>query len=304
MDLHSNGEALSGILIKLRQVTHFICLHASPLLAPDFARCVSFLDSVRSCPSQRSETGISRHGTASLRYDEPLLRLRPLAGDVLPELPPYLSDLSLPLSQANRLTVTARRIFIVENKQTFLAFPPLKGGLAIWDKGFAVALLRERYWPREPDTWFWGDLDAQGFQMLHQWRSYLSQTRSLLMDERTYEAFGEYAGSVTPPTPMLPQLNEAEQALYQRLLSTLEALAAGPRYALAAGGVGSRARACPGYWRGASSASNSGFPRRGSKKGSLLYTAGWKKGKPPVLARLSARRAASSWPSAARACAR
>lgn len=158
-----------------------------------------------------------------LRYDEPLLRLRPLADSVLPELPTYLRDLSLPISQANALTVSAQRIFIVENKQTFLAFPQVKNGLAIWGKGFAVELLRKLYWLREPEIWFWGDLDAQGFQMLHQLRSYFPQTQSLLMDESTFEAFSEFSVAVAPPTPMqLPQLTEAEQAMYQRLLSTLK----------------------------------------------------------------------------------
>jgi hypothetical protein len=159
-----------------------------------------------------------------LRYDEPTLRLRALEAKVLPDLPATLSDLSLPISQANRLTVSAQRIFIVENKQTFLAFPPVEGGLAIWGKGFAVELLRELYWLREPEIWFWGDLDAQGFQMLHQVRRYFAQTQSLLMDAQTYEAFAEFAGAVASPTPMqLTLLTKAEQALYQRLLASPEA---------------------------------------------------------------------------------
>jgi hypothetical protein len=159
-----------------------------------------------------------------LRYDEPLIRLRSLDSGVLPTLPKNLSDLSLPQSQAQSLPVKARQVFIVENKQTFLAFPAVESGLAIWGKGFAVELLRELPWLEQAALWFWGDLDAQGFQMLHQLRRYFPQTQSLLMDERTYEAFGEFAVPVAPPPPMqLPLLTEAEQALYQRLLSSPQA---------------------------------------------------------------------------------
>lgn len=62
-----------------------------------------------------------------------------------------------------------------------------------------------------------------GFQMLHQLRNYFPQTQSMLMDESTFEAFRKFSVSVAPPTPMqLPQLTEAEQAMYQRLLSTSE----------------------------------------------------------------------------------
>jgi len=159
-----------------------------------------------------------------LRYDEPLIRLRSLVGGVLPALPEFLTDLSLPLSQARQLRVAASRVFIVENKQTFLAFPPQAGSLAIWGKGFALELLRALPWLAQMDLWFWGDLDAQGFEMLHQLRRSFPQTRSLLMDRATYEAFAPFAVATPPPTAkQLPTLNESEQALYQYLLATPQA---------------------------------------------------------------------------------
>ncbi len=159
-----------------------------------------------------------------LRYDEPLIRMRTLSSGIWPDLPAGLTDLSLPLSQAKLLRVKAERVFIMENKQTFLAFPDMPDALAIWGKGFAIELLKHLPWLKDTEIWFWGDLDAQGFQMLHQLRSSFSKAYSLLMDEATYEAFLPFATSVAAPSAMdLHRLTPAEQSLYQRLLASPQA---------------------------------------------------------------------------------
>lgn len=153
-----------------------------------------------------------------LRYDEPLIRFRRLDAAAIPGFPSYVTDLSLPFSEFSRLETVVERVFILENKQTFLSFPEIQRSLVVWGKGFAVELLKDVEWMRSKSVYFWGDLDAPGFQMLHQLRTYFPQTRSMLMDRDTFDAFSEFAVAVSPANiDRLDRLTPTEQAVFQWL---------------------------------------------------------------------------------------
>jgi hypothetical protein len=101
---------------------------------------------------------------------------------------------------------------------TFLTLPPLPDGVALWGKGFQAGLLRRIPWLADCPIAYWGDLDAQGFAILSQVRSIFPQTRSLMMDAATLEAFSEFlvAGTAAEAAE-LPYLTEAETAVYRHL---------------------------------------------------------------------------------------
>jgi hypothetical protein len=153
-----------------------------------------------------------------LRYDEPLIRMRFL-DDELPEqyhLP--VSDLSMPVSQLDALELGGHRCLIVENKMTFLTLPPLGDTFAILGGGFHISLLAEVEWLAGCPIYYWGDLDAQGFQILALLRSAFSDVASLMMDEETLAAFREFAVPGTPCAASdLPSLTPAERALFKVL---------------------------------------------------------------------------------------
>ncbi len=157
-----------------------------------------------------------------LRYDEPVVRIRTLDQNAIDDIPAFMTDLSLPVSQLQQLQVRSNVVFVVENKLTFLSFPSHTKGLVIWGKGFAVELLKNVQWLKQVPIFFWGDLDAQGFQMLHQLRGYFPQTRSLLMDLDVYHAFAPFAvNNKSAPTAMdLSRLTDAERACYAFLCQT------------------------------------------------------------------------------------
>lgn len=157
-----------------------------------------------------------------LRYDEALIRFRFFDSETIPELPSSIRDLALPASAFAQLKTAAAALYIVENKQTFLAFPQRSKSLIIWGKGFAVELLKEIPWLADKQIWFWGDLDLQGFQMLHQLRSYFPQTRSLLMDRAAYDAFASYAVRVNHKTNVaeLSTLTPTEKEMFDFLKET------------------------------------------------------------------------------------
>jgi hypothetical protein len=163
-----------------------------------------------------SETAFeSRYG---LRYDEALVRLRVLDPALLAWLGWPLSDVSAPVSELAGLALNDLDCIIVENKLVFLTLPALPNALAIFGGGFSVDRLARLPWLHACRLWYWGDLDAQGFQILSRLRSAFLQAHSLLMDAPTLAAF---EGFVVPGTPCaateLPGLSAAEQALFARL---------------------------------------------------------------------------------------
>lgn len=94
-----------------------------------------------------------------------------------------LSDLTIPVEQLTLLKPAVTRVFITENEINGLCFPTVGSSLVIFGLGYGVDVLRAVTWLKEKEIYYWGDLDTHGFAMLDQVRSFLPQTRSLLMEE-------------------------------------------------------------------------------------------------------------------------
>jgi hypothetical protein len=153
-----------------------------------------------------------------LRYVEPLIRFRLLDEKLCQRYQFPLSDISTPLSLFATLPLRNHHCLITENKLTFLTLPSLPDTFAIFGEGFGIEVLTGIDWLNGCSLFYWGDLDAQGFQILSKLRSAFPQVTSVLMDEATFEAFHEYAVRGVPcDVSDLPHLREAEHALFQRL---------------------------------------------------------------------------------------
>jgi hypothetical protein len=153
-----------------------------------------------------------------LRYDTPLVRIRLLDDTLRARLGLPLMDVAARAEHLATLPCEGLRCVVVENKMVFLTLPPLPNTIAIFGSGFQVELLRELPWLHACPIWYWGDLDAQGFQILARLRALFPQVVSLLMDATTFEAFREFAVSGTEARVVeLPQLAADEQALYANL---------------------------------------------------------------------------------------
>lgn len=150
-----------------------------------------------------------------LRSDEALVRFRLLDARLGAQAGLSLSDVSAPVSQAATLALHGVDCIIVENKLVFLTLPALPNALAIFGGGFSVDRLAGLPWLHQCRLWYWGDLDAQGFQILNRLRSAFPQARSLLMDASTLAAFQRFSVPGTPCPPMeLPGLTADEQARF------------------------------------------------------------------------------------------
>jgi hypothetical protein len=153
-----------------------------------------------------------------LKYDEPSIRFRLLDAKFKSQFAANLDDIACPVSQVARLNLEPQNVLIVENKITFLTLPQINDAVAIWGKGFQVELLADIGWLRDTQIYYWGDLDAQGFQILSALRSNFPNTISFLMDTNTLEKYQRFAvKGTTSPLVELAHLSPNEFSLYKNL---------------------------------------------------------------------------------------
>ncbi|NNV55052.1 Wadjet anti-phage system protein JetD domain-containing protein [Limnovirga soli] len=151
----------------------------------------------------------------SLKYSEPLIRIRFLDTSLSPIY--NATDISLTLSEFRNIKTDCVNIFVAENIMNFLTLPYLSKTIAIWSGGgFSVSYLRDIDWIKRKQFFYWGDLDAQGFQILNQFRKYFQNTVAVMMDEETLSSFKSASG--TPASNQnLQQLTDKELKLYNYL---------------------------------------------------------------------------------------
>ncbi|MHC5718996.1 MAG: Wadjet anti-phage system protein JetD domain-containing protein, partial [Nostoc sp.] len=154
----------------------------------------------------------------SLRYREPLIRLRILDQALKAKYDFPLSDISTPISEFRQLNFKAHRFFIAENLMNFLTLPALENSFGLFGSGYAIQILKSVNWLAHCPIFYWVDLDTDGFKILSQLRSYFPQTISIMMDVKTFETFKEFAVIVAESTAEnLLYLTLEEQALYSYL---------------------------------------------------------------------------------------
>ncbi len=153
-----------------------------------------------------------------LREDEPLVRIRLLDDQLFKQYGLPLTDLSLPYTQLAQLHLQTERCIVTENKMVFLTLPHFSRTFAIFGEGFTVRSLCAIPWFASCPIFYWGDLDAQGFQILSLLRATFPHVLSLMVDEATLQAFSSFCVEGTPCTVQhLPYLTSEEQVLFQRL---------------------------------------------------------------------------------------
>ena len=151
-----------------------------------------------------------------LREKEPLVRVRLLDEQLYKRYNLSLTELSVPASQFAVLDLLhGQRCIITENEMTFLTLPPQRDTFALFGGGFMVQELSRVPWLAECPIFYWGDLDAQGFQILSRLRSLYPHVTSVMMDWETFSTFAEYCVESTPClVRQLPHLTSEEHNLF------------------------------------------------------------------------------------------
>ena len=127
----------------------------------------------------------------NLRFDELVVRFRVLDKAMSQVLFSGIDDLSVPISQFREVEIPVEAIYIVENKMNMLTFPPIKKSIVVWGHGFGVDVLKDVAWLKSKKIFYWGDLDAQGLQILSEIRTHFPQVESFLMDRETFDLYNE-----------------------------------------------------------------------------------------------------------------
>ena len=154
----------------------------------------------------------------SLRYREPLIRLRLLDQSLITRYGFPATDISVPLSEFRQLDLASHRCLITENLMNFLTLPPVENSFAIFGSGYGVRALKTIPWLSTCPIFYWGDLDVDGFKILSQLRADFPQVISIMMDWETLETFCDFAVPVVAAIgESLPQLTPNETSLYEHL---------------------------------------------------------------------------------------
>ncbi|MDQ6895546.1 MAG: DUF2220 family protein [Actinomycetota bacterium] len=145
-------------------------------------------------------------------------------------LPRELTEGSFRLAELARVRVGVGTVAIVENLQTFQAWPVPREGVVIWGAGYLAPRLSRLPWARESRRAIYsGDLDTHGFAILSGLRAGIRHVESLAMDRETLLTHRDRWGTEPSPTAArLSQLTPAEADLYRDLVED----AYGPRVRL------------------------------------------------------------------------
>lgn len=134
-----------------------------------------------------------------------------------------MDDISAPLEQVAHLLqdhIRPRHVIIVENLTTFLTLPRFAESVGIFGKGFGVSSLASLAWLNKVNILYWGDIDAHGFAILSDLRTYFPHTKAVMMDEATLNAHQAYiVTSKATTSGRFAHLTEAESQLAQDVLA-------------------------------------------------------------------------------------
>jgi len=155
-----------------------------------------------------------------LKYREPLVRFKILDKQISLDYFSGLTDLSIPISQFENLALPLKKVIIVENKTTLyttLTLPKMESTIAIFGQGNAASNIQNTKWLNEVEILYWGDIDVHGFEMLSRTRGHFLHTKSILMDEQTFEKFFENENGKHTNNSTTLNLTPIEQQLYEKL---------------------------------------------------------------------------------------
>ncbi len=151
----------------------------------------------------------------NLLSKEQLIRIRFL--DTTKSPLQSVTDISFTEKELKHYNFAIKNVFITENLMNFLTLPFIEDTIAIWSGGgFNISYLKNIEWLKEKQFYYWGDIDAQGFQILNQCRSYFPNTKAVMMDEATFNSF-QFGEGKPANNQTLNWLSEEELNLYNYL---------------------------------------------------------------------------------------
>lgn len=166
-------------------------------------------------PSSIDSLGETFEQIFYLKEKEKRIRIRFLDKGISPL--DKFTDLSFLVYELNQLEISCKYVFVAENEMNFLTLPEIPNAIAIWSGGgFQVSYLKNINWLKDKKFFYWGDIDAHGFQILNQFKTYFTDTTALMMDEETFSNFKCGPGQQAT-NQQLQKLSDDEIKLYRHV---------------------------------------------------------------------------------------
>jgi hypothetical protein len=157
-----------------------------------------------------------------LKFNQSQIRVRVLDKYISNKHLSGLTDIVITEEEFCRLQIPCKKVFIFENKtnfsnlMNFLTLPQMENTIGIFGSGFNVSKLKNALWLADKEIFYWGDIDTHGLKILSQIRGYFQNTRSIMMDFETLNAFKDDWDKGEPINETnLPNLNSEEQELFR-----------------------------------------------------------------------------------------
>jgi hypothetical protein len=165
------------------------------------------VESLHTATSGRSSLGlIGAPDTVRLRFLDPALR------------PGGLIDVTVPVNELARLEIAPQVIFVFENLETMFSMPDMTGAVVLHGAGYGLGRLQHIPWVADGRIVYWGDLDSDGFSILHGLRSHCDDVTSVLMDEATLLEYRDlWVPETRPAKGSYANLTDAEQLALARI---------------------------------------------------------------------------------------
>ena len=151
----------------------------------------------------------------NLLSKEQLIRIRFLDNSKSPLQ--NITDISFTEKELRHYNFQIDNVLVAENLINFLTLPFLENTISIWSGGgFNISYIKNIEWLKNKQFYYWGDIDAQGFQILNQCRSYFRNTKAVMMDTETLNSF-QFGEGKPANNQNLQWLTEDELTLYHDL---------------------------------------------------------------------------------------
>lgn len=145
-----------------------------------------------------------------LLYEEPIIRIRSLAEEVLSDW--TIDDISITLSTWQKQSPKVKNIFISTDLLNFLRFPKHLESLIIYGDASSLNVLHEIEWLVDKTIFLWTDINIEGFLLLAKLRQKNLSIQSFLLDQLTFKKHIDFATSSTKnSTTILSGLTPNEQ---------------------------------------------------------------------------------------------
>ncbi|TFZ04580.1 hypothetical protein EZ242_02190 [Ramlibacter rhizophilus] len=130
-------------------------------------------------------------------------------------------DFQAPVSELASLNWAPRATLFVENLASAYSLPEMKATVAVVGLGRAVTLAGAFPWASRSQTFYWGDIDTDGLEILSLARGVFPNVRSVLMEHATLLHFRDrwVAEGTVNGRAARERLTAEERGLYEELLA-------------------------------------------------------------------------------------